>query len=145
MPLNAKRRKFCREYMIDGNGTQAAIRAGYAKRSAIQTASRLLTFDNVKGEISRLQALEDKAREVSRQQINDMLIEDRAFAQKHEKPAVVLNATLGYAKVNGHIKEGQQAVTVNVNNTFGKMLAEVEARTPLARDVTPTPKLVEHE
>jgi len=46
--LDAKRAKFVYEYLIDYNGTQAAIRAGYAKKSAKVTASRLLTNDNVK-------------------------------------------------------------------------------------------------
>ena len=144
MPLNAKRRKFCREYMIDGNGTQAAIRAGYAKRSAIQTASRMLTFDNVKGEISRLQALEDKAREVSKARVNDQYQAAYDMAASLEKPGVMVSANTGLAKVNGHIKEGARGVTVTVNS-FGAMLAEVEERHPLLKDVTPTPKLVEHE
>ncbi|MEE1562906.1 MAG: terminase small subunit [Alphaproteobacteria bacterium] len=44
MALNVKRRKFCREYMVDGNGAQAAIRAGYTKRSAYSTACYLLNM-----------------------------------------------------------------------------------------------------
>ncbi|MEF9946825.1 MAG: terminase small subunit [Comamonas sp.] len=38
---------FAREYVKDFNGTQAAIRAGYAERSAAMQASRLLTKDKV--------------------------------------------------------------------------------------------------
>jgi hypothetical protein len=40
-------RAFAREYVKDFNGTQAAIRAGYAERSAAMQASRLLTKDKV--------------------------------------------------------------------------------------------------
>lgn len=36
--LTAKQRRFCDEYLIDLNATQAAIRAGYSKRSARQIA-----------------------------------------------------------------------------------------------------------
>lgn len=36
----------------NGNGTQAAIKAGYSKRSAPVLASRLLTKDNVKAEVA---------------------------------------------------------------------------------------------
>lgn len=46
MALNAKQSKFCNEYLKDLNATQAAIRAGYSKKTAEQQASRLLT--NVK-------------------------------------------------------------------------------------------------
>ena len=47
MPLNAKQERFVTEYMLDTNGTQAAIRAGYAANSAAVTASRLLRNANV--------------------------------------------------------------------------------------------------
>lgn len=34
MKLTAKQKRFCDEYLIDCNATQAAIRAGYSKKSA---------------------------------------------------------------------------------------------------------------
>ena len=40
--LSPKRQRFVDEYAADTNGTQAAIRAGYAAGSAAVTASRLL-------------------------------------------------------------------------------------------------------
>lgn len=40
--LTAKRKRFIEEYMIDLNGTQAAIRAGYAESGASTEAYRLL-------------------------------------------------------------------------------------------------------
>ena len=36
------RERFVREYLIDRNGTQAAIRAGYSPKTAAAQASRLL-------------------------------------------------------------------------------------------------------
>jgi phage terminase small subunit len=33
-PLTAKQERFCQEYLIDFNATQAAIRAGYSKKTA---------------------------------------------------------------------------------------------------------------
>lgn len=41
-PLSPKRAEFVRQYLVDLNGTQAAIRAGYAPRSASQQADDLL-------------------------------------------------------------------------------------------------------
>lgn len=46
--LSDKQERFCREYLRDLNATQAAIRAGYSKRSAEMQASRLLRNDKVK-------------------------------------------------------------------------------------------------
>ena len=40
--------------MVDGNATAAAIRAGYAERSARQTASGLMTKTDIQYEVARL-------------------------------------------------------------------------------------------
>jgi len=53
-PLTPKEEQFCAEYLVDRNGAQAAIRAGYAKKSAKVTASRLLTKANVKAHLAGL-------------------------------------------------------------------------------------------
>jgi phage terminase small subunit len=45
--MTAQRKIFCHEYVKDFNATQAAIRAGYSKRSAKSCGQRLLTFDDV--------------------------------------------------------------------------------------------------
>jgi len=42
MSLSPKQEAFCREYIIDWNGTQAAIRAGYSINGADVQASNLL-------------------------------------------------------------------------------------------------------
>jgi phage terminase small subunit len=52
--MNDKQAAFCREYVKDCNGKQAAIRAGYAAKNADQTASKLLRISKVKEEVSRL-------------------------------------------------------------------------------------------
>lgn len=54
--LTDKQERFCREYIIDLNGAQAAIRAGYAEDSARVTASRLLSNDNLTDRIAELKA-----------------------------------------------------------------------------------------
>lgn len=51
--MNPKQLAFVDQYMVDRNGTQAAIRAGYSPKSAKVTACRMLTNANVKAEIDR--------------------------------------------------------------------------------------------
>lgn len=46
--LNLKQRAFVREYLVDRNGTQAAIRAGYSPHTANEQASDLLAKPNIK-------------------------------------------------------------------------------------------------
>ena len=45
--LSPKQRLFIKEYLIDLNGTQAAIRAGYSAKTANEQASRLLANVNI--------------------------------------------------------------------------------------------------
>ena len=46
--LSPKRQRFVDEYLIDLNGTQAAIRAGYSARTANEQAAALLAIPNVR-------------------------------------------------------------------------------------------------
>ena len=52
--LEEKQKMFCKEYLVDFNGTQAAIRAGYSKKTANEQASRLLTKVNVQKYLKQL-------------------------------------------------------------------------------------------
>ena len=52
--LNPRRKVFCEEWIIDFNGKQAAIRAGYSPKTANEQASRLLTDVNVQLYIKEL-------------------------------------------------------------------------------------------
>ena len=52
-----KQIQFAQEYVIDFNGKQAAIRAGYSEKSAEVTACKMLRLTKVRSEIERL--LED--------------------------------------------------------------------------------------
>jgi phage terminase small subunit len=51
-----KQQAFIEEYMVDFNGTQAAIRAGYSKRGASVTASQLLAIPKVREAIEQRKA-----------------------------------------------------------------------------------------
>jgi phage terminase small subunit len=55
-PLTPKQEQFCREYLIDLNGTQAAIRAGYSEKTANEQAARLLANVSVRSLIDELKA-----------------------------------------------------------------------------------------
>lgn len=54
--LKAKQKKFVEEYLIDLNGAQAAIRAGYSKNSAKEIAAENLTKPHIAAEIKKRQA-----------------------------------------------------------------------------------------
>lgn len=56
MALTDKQEMFCREYLIDLNATQAAIRAGYSEKTANRTASENLSKPDIQSRIAELKA-----------------------------------------------------------------------------------------
>ena len=51
--MNEKQKKFCDEYLTDFNQTAAAIRAGYSKKSAANTGTRILKMPEAKDYINK--------------------------------------------------------------------------------------------
>ena len=60
--LTAKQQRFCDEYLIDLNATQAAIRSGYSKKTAYSQGQRLLKHVEVKAYIDA--RMEEKEKEL---------------------------------------------------------------------------------
>jgi len=67
--MTAKEIRFCQEYLIDMNATQAAIRAGYSKRSAKEIASENLTKPNIKAWIESQRKAIEKRTELTQDRI----------------------------------------------------------------------------
>ena len=59
--LTAKQQRFCDEYLIDLNATQAAIRAGYSKKTAGVIATENLQKPNIKAHIEKRMAEKEEA------------------------------------------------------------------------------------
>lgn len=58
--LTAKQQRFCDEYLIDLNATQAAIRAGYSPHYANTNASKLLQITTIKDFLQKRMAEKEK-------------------------------------------------------------------------------------
>lgn len=58
--LTQRQKKFCDEYMLCGNATQAAIKAGYSEKYAGQNADKILKNTNVKEYLSYFQKQVDQ-------------------------------------------------------------------------------------
>lgn len=67
--LTPKQNRFCEEYVVDFNGTQSVIRAGYSKKTAKEQASRLLTFANIQAKIKELTEAQSKRTEIRADQV----------------------------------------------------------------------------
>lgn len=69
MKLTPKQMRFVDEWLIDFNGKQAAIRAGYSAKTAEATAARLLRNVKVQAEISRRQKDLQRRTEISQDRV----------------------------------------------------------------------------
>ena len=63
--LTKKQKRFCDEYLVDLNATQAAIRAGYSQRTAQEQSSRLLSNVMVQEYIQQRKADRIKRTEIT--------------------------------------------------------------------------------
>lgn len=71
--MNAKQRRFCDEYLVDCNATQAAIRAGYSPKTANEQGSRLLANANIKAYIDEHLSQMHNARTADAQEVIEYL------------------------------------------------------------------------
>lgn len=75
-PLTPRQAMFVREYLVDLNSTQAAIRAGYSERTAKQQGSRLLTNGDVQAAIAEAMKARATAVDISAEEVLRMLADE---------------------------------------------------------------------
>lgn len=97
--LTARQSRFVDEYLIDLNAKQAAIRAGYAERSAEVTASRLLSNAKVAAAIQeRMSERSERTKidadyvlrrlvEIDQMDVLDILADDGSLKPVHQWPS----------------------------------------------------------
>lgn len=71
--MTDKQKKFCDEYLIDLNATQAAIRAGYSEKTANRIASENLSKLDIQEYIQKRQKEGQERAEITRGDIIDQL------------------------------------------------------------------------
>lgn len=69
MALTPKQQRFAEEYLIDLNATQAAIRAGYSPKTAVEQGSRLLANVNIRAYIDERMAVLSRRTGVNQERI----------------------------------------------------------------------------
>ncbi len=115
--LTVKQRRFVSEYLIDGNGTQAAIRAGYSEDTAAEMAYENLNKPHI---AAKLKELEDEHLRAL-----DLTAEKVALAhwQDHERAVKEGRTGESTAALNGVLKArslGGTTVNQNVSGAVGQ-------------------------
>jgi phage terminase small subunit len=73
--LTAKQARFVDEYLVDLNATQAAVRAGYSKRTARQTGAENLSKPYIAAAIAERQEIRAERTEVTQDYVVENLAE----------------------------------------------------------------------
>ena len=104
--MTPKQQRFIEEYLIDLNGAQAAIRAGYSKKGADVAAARLLGDVRIKAEIDRAIQARSKRTEID---------QDRVLKEL---------ACIGFSKLTDMVTWGEGKASLKAS----EQLTEAQAR-----------------
>ncbi|MBR1362940.1 terminase small subunit [Bradyrhizobium ottawaense] len=149
--LTPKRRRFCQEYVLDSNGTAAAIRAGFSDRTAKSQASQMLDMPAVKEEIERLQKAAADARNITLDKLYLKLEEACQIARRKESASGMVAAVTALAKLSGlwidqvddlALRAKMEAEAAEASQrtelkTAGQLLADAAESYGLPRDASP--------
>ena len=130
MALTDKQKRFCEEYLIDLNATQAAIRAGYSPKTAEQTASRLLRNVKVQEYIAKRQKELSRSTEITQERVIKELALI-AFSNNADYAHVVekkLQVEAGGALVDVLDKDGKPVMYRTVEPVLTEELTEEQKR-----------------
>ena len=67
--LTPKQARFVEEYLLDLNATQAAIRAGYSKKTANEQGAQLLAKLSIRQAVAEAQAVRSKRTEITQDEV----------------------------------------------------------------------------
>jgi phage terminase small subunit len=101
MSLTPRQELFVRQYVIDRNAKQAAIRAGYAHRGARQIGHRLLTYADVANEVQRRSEMVAERLGLEQRMVLLGLLHAAAEAREQHKPEAMISAWKEIAKLCG--------------------------------------------
>lgn len=128
--ITAKQQRFVAEYLVDGNGTRAAIAAGYGLAGARVRAHRL-TRDNaaVRAEIAARQAQDGQRLALDRAQVINGILAGIEMAKVRRDAATVIRGWAELAKLMGFYEPQRHAVEVSaaVSAARGRLEAMTDA------------------
>ena len=115
MKLTAKQERFVAEYLVDGNGTQAALRSGYSARTARVIAYENLLKPAVRTALQARQGVIARQVDLTRQDVLAGLLEAVALARQQANPAGMIAGLREIAKMCGYYAPETKKVGLTVD------------------------------
>lgn len=133
--MTPKQERFCQLYIELGNASEAYRHSydaeGMSPASVNRKAKELLDNGKIAARLGQLRASHAERHAVTVDDIARMLLEDREFARAHAKPSACVAATMGLAKLYGHLTDKTE-ITGKGGADLIPPLTEDEARNMLA-------------
>jgi len=121
--LTPKQKRFIEEYLVDLNGTQAAIRAGYSAKTANRIATENLSKPVIANEIQKEQQKRSKRTEIEQDRvlqeearlafsdIRQIFNKDGCLIQPHLLPEDIARSVSGIDVITTTTKDGDTTTT----------------------------------
>ncbi len=122
--LTAKQQRFCDEYLIDLNATQAAIRAGYSKKFAGQNADKILKNTNVKEYIKN--RMDEKEKELIADQDEILRYLTAVMRGTETDEQYVVGAEGGVEKISVRKQVNQLKAAEMLAKRYGLLIDKME-------------------
>ena len=133
--LSDRQARFVDEYLVDSNGTRAAVAAGYGRNGARVAAHRLTNSNTVRAAIAARQGVEAKRLQIDRHGVIQALLEASNLARDQRNPAAMVAAAreigrmLGFYSATEHRVVVEQSATRSERRRYESMTdAELQAR-----------------
>lgn len=130
MALTPKQQRFCDEYLIDLNATQAAIRAGYSEKTAYRTGADNLRKPQIEEYIAKRQKELSRSTEITQERVIKELALI-AFSNNADYAHVVekkMKAEVGGALVDVLDEDGKPVMYRTVEPVLTEELTEEQKR-----------------
>ena len=134
--MTPKQERFCQVYIETGNASEAyrtAYNAANMKPESVNVnASKLLADAKVSQRVGELKAAHVERHGVTVDMVRQMLLEDRLFAKECGTAAAAVSATMGLAKLYGHLRDkvdmtsgGDKIAALNMVGVSSAALREI--------------------
>ena len=112
--LTPKQLRWIDEYLIDLNGSAAAVRAGYSPKSARSIANENLTKPDIQDVLQARQAVMAKELQITRQGVIRGLLDAVEMGRYQQNPAAMVGALREVAKILGFFAPEVKRVELSV-------------------------------
>lgn len=115
--MTPRQARFVEEFLIDANGTQAAIRTGTAPAGAHVWASRTLRNPKVAAALRRRQQADSVRLQVNRTKVVTMLLAGYELAKEKREPAAMVSAARELGRLFGFYEPIQARVELSASES----------------------------